>query len=30
MNKTNLLLDFGIFTAFLIASAPRLTGEANS
>jgi hypothetical protein len=28
MNKTNLLLDFGIFTAFLIASAPRFTGEA--
>jgi hypothetical protein len=27
MNKTNLILDIGIFAVFLIASAPRFTGE---
>jgi hypothetical protein len=27
MNKTNLFVDLGIFTAFLIVSAPRVTGE---
>lgn len=28
MNKTNLLIDAGIFTAFLVAMEPRLTGVA--
>jgi hypothetical protein len=27
MNKTNLFLDIGIFTTFLIVSAPKFTGE---
>lgn len=28
MNKTNLFVDIGTFTAFLIVSAPKFTGEA--